>query len=398
MRVGLLTIVLLLTLVCPVWAQDGPDVVARNKEAISLSQEGKLEEAIFVWLDLIDRTGRSYAHRWVFHKNVGRNYQKLDMLPEASWHLQRSLKLRGEPDEKASEWSKEVERGLSRKHARLRVYVQGEQGEVKVGTGKHARWLKAPFFWWFTLGEQVVEIRSRGVAPTKVTFRVVSEIEVVDLKPPTHGTLVVEVTPATAVISVGGSPVQKGTTELRLLAGRHELSAAAAGHEAVTETVTVTAGTTQTWSVELPVKVVIPEKPLPVPEKPATWWKWALLGGGGAMVVAGGVTFAMSAARLDDQRKGHLDWRIAEGLTGDLSSDESREVGADWDRRLADEVEPLQYTSYALWGAGSAAIIVASVFLYPDLFGGGDGSETSQVVLIPLLTQTSAGVGFEMTF
>jgi hypothetical protein len=393
-----LTVSFLLVLTANGVAQDKPDISASNKEAIELSQQGELEKAIFVWLQLLKITPGSYKHRWIFHKNVGRNYQKLAMLPEAWWHLERSLKLRGVPDKKAFQWRNVVETALARKHARIRVYVQGKNGEVKVGEGKHARWVKTPFHWWFPLGPQTVRIRAEGVAAVPVEFKVASELEVLELSPPTHGMVVLDILPAAAILTVDKTPVQPGTTELRLKAGKHEIVASAPQFTADATTFTVIAGKSQSVKLHLQKKVVIPPKPDPEPQPRSAWWKWTVLGGGIAMVLAGGVTYAVADSRLADEKKAHQDWRIIQGLTGSLSDAQSQQVASDWDARLSDRVEPLEYGSYGLWGVGSAVIVAGAVLLYPDLFGAAEEEKDRKVSLTPMLTDTAAGVMMEWTF
>lgn len=393
-----LTVFFLLVLTANTAAQDKPDIAARNKEAIELSQQGELEKAIFVWLQLLKDTPGSYKHRWIFHKNVGRNYQKLAMLPEAWWHLERSLKLRGAPDEKAFRWRNVVETALARKHARIRVYVQGKNGAVKVGEGQHGAWRKTPFYWWFPLGEQRVTIRAEGVAAVPVDFKVGSEVEVLELSPPTHGMVVLDILPATAILTVDKTPVQPGTTELRLKAGEHEIAAASPQFIGDSKTFTVVAGKSQSVSLHLQKKVLIPPKPDPKPEPPTAWWKWTVFGVGAAMVLAGGVTYAVADSRLSDEKKAHQDWRVVQGLTGSLSSAQSQQVASDWDARLSDRVEPLEYGSYALWGAGAAAVVTGAVLLYPDLFGTAKEGQNRKVSLFPMLTDTAAGMKMEWTF
>ncbi len=387
----LLSVVLLVS--GPTAAQE-VDVGKLNNQAIELSKQGEYEKAARIWLSLLDKLGPDYEHAWVFHKNVGRNFQKLNRYPLSWWHLDRCLMLTRGDSKHAKKWIEEVEKSLERKHVKIRLEVEPPGEQVKLGEGADETWYKAPLTWWFLPGKQSVEVRAGAGEPEQMTFRVASEMEIVKLSLPRYGKLVVMSNKEYTEIFVAGSPAGKGKVELKLKEGEYRLEARAEGFEPWVKDAVITGGGTTMEEVVL--------KPVPSIEQPVTVenrvppWKWFVLGGAAALAAGGGVTFYMASVNLDDQAQKHDDWYLAYQKTeGKTPSD--AEVDADWTDRVDTHVQPLAVTSYVLWGAAGAAAITSAILLYPHLTSPAPESGDSPVGFLAPIFLPSGG-GFSASF
>ena len=153
----------LLTVSGPVSGQD-LDVGALNNAAVELSKDGKLIEANRIWLDLISKVDEAHEYLWAFHMNVGRNFQKLEMYPEAWWHLSRCVELTTGKDERPVKWLSQVEDGLRGEYQRVVLVLAGPAAKLRPGRDELVHWYKAPLTWWFKPGEYQIGLRSERTA------------------------------------------------------------------------------------------------------------------------------------------------------------------------------------------------------------------------------------------
>jgi len=294
--------------------------VAMNDQAIELSRAGKLGEAIGIWFDLLDDTSAEYPHRWVFHKNVGRNFQKLGALDRAWWHLDKSRQSSdGENDEQVHRWINELEAGLTRDGWK-KVHVTGTAaGEFAPQSDDLRRWYPLPTDWWFKPGRQRLSVRVAPEHEGAAELVLDPETTQVTLEMPKHEEVVVvqPIVPAPAVVTQ--------------------------------ETRGSTAGP----------------------------WVWAALATGGALLGAGAGTYwGWGSLALSDAEAAHKDWVADETALGHPPTEAEKD--ADWDSRLDSAVAPAEVTSYVLWGLGGATLAAGAVLFFlhsGESTGDNDGAE-----------------------
>ena len=306
-----------------------PDSGALNEQAIALSKGGAYAEAIEVWWRILEREVPGYSHAAVIHRNIGRNYQKLDALPEARWHLNEAVRSTDKPHPKALEWLAAVDAALAGEHLEVVIDVEGRDGEVLVEEGGKLRAYPEPLTWWFRPGDYKLSVRARDGALRQHNLR-----------------------------------IAPGRT-------RYLLPARAA--------------------VKVPPKDP-PDDPPPIVEPPppsSRWarvpaWKWALLGVGAAAVIGGGVTYGVADARLSDLR---TDFR-RDHPSGSRTPASRPSIEAAWDDAVASDVQPLEVSSYVLWGVGGAAVVTGAVLVSLELLG-----DEPPAPGIPTLAPAAAGQG-----
>ncbi len=390
---------LALTTCAALGQEGGKSLKERNARAIELSKADKLLEAIDIWLGLIAEVDAAFAHRWVFHKNVGRNFQKLGRYPEAWVHLAEAVRLHPKQGVEAT-WLAEVEALLQRGHRKVRLSADRLGSEARLGSGDQAAWRALPTEWWFPPGAHVVTVRALSTPETDVAMTVEEATDQVRLVFPRVGQLRVEAQPREAAIFLDGARVGDGDVRMEVPTGPHAVKVFCEGFHPHAEDVEVQAGLITAIEVNLqPVAIEPPptvtERP-PVGVGPGRAWKWVLWGSAVAVAAGGGGTYAYALSAADDQRSAHNRWVEKEyGLGGAVPAGSEAAVEADWDRRLDDEVAPWEVTSYALWGtAGALAVTGTVVWLLED-----DSAPGEQVFrLLPLMGPGNQGVSAQWTF
>ena len=180
-----ITLLALLIASSPARGDDTRSVAELNKEAIQLSKSGDLDRAIGIWLDLLTKTGTDYEFRWVFHKNIGRNYQKLGRLPVAWWHLTRAWELsRGGKSKKLLQWVGEVETAMGPDHIKVHIEGEVEGTVVRFPDDTRGDVYRTPFEWWFHLGEHRVRVSAPNREAAIRGFMVTEDSRVVRLSLP----------------------------------------------------------------------------------------------------------------------------------------------------------------------------------------------------------------------
>ena len=332
-------------------SQDNPDVALLNNQAVELSLKGEYEHAIRIWLGLVKQAGEDHAYRWVFHKNIGRNYQKLSRYPEAWWHLGRCLAPTSQDASLVGEWRREVEEELKKEHVRVRLEVEPLGAAIRLGEGDHSAWYETPLDWWLQPGAHHVLVKAGGGKPQELSFEIVSGMERVALSLPAKEQ------PADTVVHRPATPIPAPPED-----------GGPAG---------VGGGNGQGD-----------------PAVPA--WKWAVLGSSGALAVGGAVTYHLAASNLSEQQEKHDHWKQETfPPNGEISPGEEETVQSDWDDRFHREVRPYEVTSYVLWGLAGATLLTGAVLLYPDLF---PEESTGTSGLAPYLTPGGGGVNAAISF
>ncbi|MFH1531562.1 MAG: hypothetical protein ABIK09_12610 [Pseudomonadota bacterium] len=359
-------------------ADDATSVATQNNEAIRLSKEGDLDPAIGIWLTLLAETGTDYEFRWVFHKNIGRNFQKLGRLPEAWWHLTQAWELSGGgKSQKLLTWVGEVETAMGGSHTKVHLEGELDGTTVRFSTDRHGYAYRTPMEWWFLRGDHLVRVTAPNREAAARNFTVDEQTQTVTLSLPLPeglGILVLRADPA-AELLVDGVVQGVGDVEIETTAGPHVVESRVGGLQRWIGEVEVPSRGTLTKDVRAPVTAPPPPEPRVAP------WTWALLAGGVAAVAGGGVTWWLAGENLDDQRGAYRGWLDDQyHLDGAVPMGKETEATKEWNSRVASKVTPVQISSYALWGVGGAAIAASAVLIGLDLARSGDADTTVQTV------------------
>lgn len=387
---------ILFLLLAPVAHADDPTSVgARNKEAIALSKAGDLAPAIGIWLSLLAETGTDYEYRWVFHKNIGRNYQKLGRLPEAWWHLTQAWELSGGgKSKKLLTWIGEIETAMGGDHTKVRLEGEAAGTTVRFPTDQHGFAYRTPLDWWFQRGDHLVRVTAPNREAAARNFAVTEDTETVRLilpLPEGLGILVLRGDPA-AELLLDGVVQGVGDATVETTAGPHIVEARVDGVQRWVGEIEVPSRGTLTKDVRAPVAPPPPVGPRVAP------WKWALLAGGVAAVAGGGVTWWLAGENLDSERGAYADWLDTRyGLGGAVPAGNEAAATREWNDRVARKVTPMQISSYALWGVGGAMVVTSAVLVGLDLADDPDADAAVRTVQ-PWALPGGAGLTTTFTF
>ena len=351
------------------------DVAAENNRAIELSKAGKLGDAIKIWFRLLDGTPASYEHRWVFHKNVGRNFQKLSSLPQAWWHLSRCLKLATKTQKKPTQWRDEVAQALKADgYVRVTLSAGPSIFEVRPVTGEYGNWYQGPTTWWFKPGNVKLPIRLKDGTTIEKDIFVPDETAsiIIELpRPAETGLLILEVKQASAEIFLGGNSVGFGRAELKVEEGDHHIEVKLDGFETWSKKVGILMDDRIVENVVLLPKTAGNDKPDPSigttrPKdkgKPRiATWKWVILGSSVVLIGAGAGTYwGWAASELEDAESAHETWIAEQTKAGNAPDGAAKD--ADWDDRYSSNVLAPEVISYVLWGLGGAGAIASVVLI-----------------------------------
>lgn len=229
---GLVALLLLMTPAA--FAQDVEDeITRRNDQAIELSRSGKLADAIRIWFELLDTTPADYSHRWVFHKNVGRNFQKLESHDRAWWHLDKARQSPdGEKSDQVKQWLAEEDAFLT-KSGWVKVHLAAiGTGEFMPVSDELSRWYPLPSDWWFRPG--LYQLPVRGAPGKEATADFTVHPGTVQLmldvpQAPGTGTVLVVADQALAAIRIDDRPAGLGRAEVELEPGSHRVQVSLEG-------------------------------------------------------------------------------------------------------------------------------------------------------------------------
>ena len=314
----------------PATAQSGPDIGELNDKAIELSEKGAFQEAIAIWMNILEDEGDRSQYAPILHMNVGRNYQKMEMLPEAWWHLNRGLVLSGGTLENAANWRDEVAAQLKKDHLQVTVDVKEPGCLVVMRYGKKLRTYPAPLVWWLRPGEHQLTVsgpdgrmlqRPITVAAGRTDF-VLSSMD---------GSTAIPINPDPPITKVG--------------------SGSSRGLSAV---------------------------------------EWVLLGGAATLAIAGGITYGVAYNNLEDLRTEFK----SDYPAGSYDASDQKTMEDDWDDRLSSNVNSWEYASYALWGVSAAAAVAGGVLIAYNRTGSRKDKAVSITIAPITGPAPGAAVGF----
>jgi hypothetical protein len=175
------------------------------------------------------------------------------------------------------------------------------------------------------------------------------------------GTLVIQVSPFGAAVTIDGEPAGSAPlAPLDLRPGPHEVLVEAPGCEPLQRSVTIEGGERTQLAIELravpPGPAATPEpQPEPPPRPSYSPWTWITLGTGAAVLVAGTVSYALGEE--DHRRIVDAEGYGSEGPTR-LTQRAALDLEASGDRK--------KLAGYALWGVGGAALAASTVLFVLD--------------------------------
>lgn len=387
LRLAALCVILTCT---PLWAQAQESSQGESDKAMQLAQEGKLEEAIEVWLNLKEMLLPTDPQLWAIHRNIGRSFQKLKLYPEAWWHLQRALWLDKEQAGKAAEWMEQVEKQLvGQGYVKVRLEVRAPGASVVIPHGTKERSFGTPLEWWFKPGKQVVKAKAPGFLDASKSIEIAagSNPEPIVLeKAEAPGVLVVNVPYSNAKVWVDGALVGEGSVERTLQAGPHTIEVRYGDQVLTSKSVVVQSGRTTVEVVNPPQAGVDGGGST----SGSSVWPWVTAGSAVVLGLAGGGLFWKASSNLDSGRT-----QFAEDHSLPLPSvtaTQAAELQRDWDNMISSDVTPYTTGAYILWGLAGAAA-VTSVILFVTESGGGSEAKSSWY-LTPALMPDGAGIGF----
>lgn len=319
----------------------GADPQTLNAEAARLAENKQWDKAIARWLEALPLVKKKHAH--ILHKNMGQAYREWGKMSHAWYHLVLAEKDRPGDTELAG-WRAEVETELEKKgYCRVSLTSSPPGATVSSGVFGPEKSLPTPLDWWFPEGTFLIVFEkpghlktTRSLDTTKCSMKTLT----VELEPvPYDGLLhVAGLHPGDSVL-VNGGKVDVSTSGLRLPAGSYQVEVVRADGSSWRKEVVVRAG--ETASVLVPGTAITLDGPA---EDTGEWWPYALIGAGGACIVAGVVTFLTALNRLDDI---NTKYSITVGTL-----EEKWKVLEQHDAEVSERVTPLEVASYVLWGVG----------------------------------------------
>ena len=393
----ILTSIFCLLLGHPVLCQQKVDITALNDRAIELSKNGMLGKAIEIWVELLEITEAEYAYRWVFHKNIGQNFQKLTKLPRAWWHLTQARKLA--PEDGAKKLAKRIARleDSLTSEGFLRVEVKAARlGEFQPVEDELANWYPLPATWWFKPGEVHLKVRSTGgqevgqdAVVTPQTKQLTASVPV----PLAEGELVVVASPPDAEIRVDDELLGIGRIDVTVAEGDHVLTVSHSGYVTYRGSFGIIGNGTEERSV-----VLLREADASTTRSSLHKWHWVALGSSLAVIGAGcGTYWGWAGSATADQRTAHLDWIAAQVNSGQPPTEADKDT--DWENRLHNNVLPAEITSYILWGDGGAGLIASTVWMAVSATGTGEAQAARHLpTLAPMSVSGGSGLMLQLQF
>lgn len=346
----------------PVVAQGVPTPKERFNQGVALAKEKHYEEAIRVWLNVLDELDEEYVPK--AHKALGLAYKKIGRRPEAWHHLTLYLRAGVKEDRKVGAWLEQVEKELSKTHRRVAISCEPEGIRLTLSPGMptvaddpqslrlrsgqaaiHNPQYPCPLTWWFVPGKgHVYGTKTGYLAKT-------AEIDVRE-----RG--------------------EQGGHMIRLAAIAREPEKGLAGDA-------------PELSEPTPPDAELANNGLLVTDKStirtphSAFLEWVLIGSGAAVAVAGGIFHGVAHSKNDDLYGAYKHSADPSGA--------KKEYNAAYD----DEVLPKEIAAYVLYGAGGAAV-VAGVIVMAVKHARSDGEEDSSVSMTPV--PLHRGAGAMMTF
>lgn len=160
--------------VLPLRAQDENDPNQRFNRGLELAQQGKTQEAIEIWQDVLNDVEDRY--RPSVHRALGLAHQSLGQLPEAAYHLRSFLagRLPGE-EESVRASLLDVEDKLRIEHRSITVACDPASATIHFGKSAQGPGYPCPLSWWLKPGRHFVFVSAPSYIPATEEIDVVDE-------------------------------------------------------------------------------------------------------------------------------------------------------------------------------------------------------------------------------
>jgi hypothetical protein len=169
----ILVTTLLLLLLVPAARADGPRppevLSAESERALALARDGKLDDAVAIWMDILDEVppqGRADVH-----VNLAVAFTAQDRLPEAWYHLDAYLTEAPKEDPAVAAERAAIEKKLSATHVPLRFSCAVAETQLFF-TPARIQAYPCPLRWWFPRGtEGEIFASAAGHVPGETPIR-----------------------------------------------------------------------------------------------------------------------------------------------------------------------------------------------------------------------------------
>ena len=280
-----------------------PEELSKDGDrALALARDGKLDEAVVIWKDILDELPKK--GRLDVHVNLAVAYESLGLLPEAWHHLDANLRGSESKDPAVEGERARIERLLTETHVPLRFSCIADGTTIYLDAAK-TQGYPCPLRWWFKRGtEGHVHATAPGRKPGTTPIRA----HMVDI----DRRLVVTLEPIPVVPVKPDPDVGTGT---------------------------------------------VVSKPADRPTGLA--WKWSLLGGGVGLVATAAILQVVAYNKDQDLQEKFDPTQITNKTDFENNT-------KDYNAAFASDVKPLAYSAYALYGVGAAAAAAGLTFLISD--------------------------------
>jgi hypothetical protein len=386
-------------------AQD-KDPAAQLEQAEQLSKDGRVAEAMAIWEDVLPSVGTAMASK--LHARLGLGYRKFGKLPEAFYHLTLHTGSTGSPDPKAVEDLAQLTKALPKNWSQVEIVTTPDQATVYFGEGPEGKGYTTPITWWFKPGSHKIHLVKPSFQATTVALQVSQagqkSVAAYTLSEDQRdGVLQVKGAEVGAQVFIDG--LLEGTIPFhrKMKPGSYELMVGRPGLPVWKKQIVVVAGkdvierprlkgddkggsllptTTDAETVEM-----LPEKAIDAgpKRKPAAWWKWAIAGGGVALVAIGGGLNSAAVARNDELKKEFPDGTYWHRVPA--------ENPVRYKEGYDNEVVPMATTAYVLYGVGAAAAVTGAILLFIP-----EASPATKATVAPLVAPDTAGISFSLDF
>jgi hypothetical protein len=170
-RIFILALIMVIAGTSSVVAEDDPN--ALFNQALDLAQDGKTEEAIGLWLEVLDKVEAQF--RPSVHRTLGLGFGKLGRMPEAAHHLRKHLETRLQAQSKKTrDKLAAIEEKLATTHFQMTIACDPADATIYLNEEGTAAGYGCPLKWWFPKGRHAIRVARVGYRHT-VTHVVVQE-------------------------------------------------------------------------------------------------------------------------------------------------------------------------------------------------------------------------------
>jgi hypothetical protein len=360
-HVGLAWVSVLLALALPnsaLAAPDGRTPEDRYNDGLLLAQQGKLQRAVDIWLEIADRL-QSEADRREVQSSLGFAFYGLGKLEPAWYHLDRYIRSGATSDVEAVRTFQAIEKKLASTHFKVEFHCTPENVRVQFQDSSYQTPVRCPLSWWFSPGEYAFSGASEGHKSQTSNFVMPENggifVHKMILQQQT-GTLLIEGSDPQSDVFLDGVNLGPVPVNRSLPVGLHDVEIRSRDEVVWKTQVRIRSGTETIVNVVLPPPAptnIAESKKMPTEPAPAQETRenntlgWSLTGGGLAAALVGGSLILLASAKAGDVQAGN-------------------------DQQYNQEVLPYEIPGWTLLGLGTGALLTGGAFL---LWNGGNTDE-----------------------